>query len=106
MTHEVAARIAAGEDVNARDQVIFSVCVWMGGWVGVAATLVYKSSLYISLYIYIYRYRYICIYMTDCAYRSHNSNYITAPMGQDDMWQDSVDVGERARARGYSARAC
>ena len=33
MTDEVAAGIVAGQDVNARDQVIFSVCVWMGGWV-------------------------------------------------------------------------
>ncbi len=33
MTDEVAARIAAGQDVNARDQVIFLfVCV--DGWVG------------------------------------------------------------------------
>jgi hypothetical protein len=33
MTDEVAARIAAGQDVNARDLVIF-LCVWMDGWVG------------------------------------------------------------------------
>ncbi len=38
MTDEVAARIAAGQDVNARHthrfEVIFPVCVWMGGWMG------------------------------------------------------------------------
>ena len=39
MTDEVAARIAAGQDVNARDQVIF-LCVRMGRRVGVAASLV------------------------------------------------------------------
>jgi hypothetical protein len=33
MTDEVAARIAAGQDVNARDQVIF-LCVCVDGWVG------------------------------------------------------------------------
>jgi hypothetical protein len=34
MTDEVSAGIAAGQDVNARDRVIFSVCVcvWVGGW--------------------------------------------------------------------------
>jgi hypothetical protein len=33
MTDEVAARIAAGQDFNARDPVIFlCVCVWVGGW--------------------------------------------------------------------------
>ncbi len=42
MTDEIAACIAAGQDVNARDQVIFSVCidVCVGRWVGVAASLV------------------------------------------------------------------
>ena len=33
MTDEVAAGIAAGQDVNARDQVIF-LCVCVDGWVG------------------------------------------------------------------------
>jgi hypothetical protein len=33
MTDEVAAGIAAGQDVNARDQVIF-LCVFVDGWVG------------------------------------------------------------------------
>ena len=33
MTDEVAARIAAGQDVNARDRVIF-LCVFVDGWVG------------------------------------------------------------------------
>jgi hypothetical protein len=33
MTDEVAARIAAGQDVNARNQVIFQ-CVFVEGWVG------------------------------------------------------------------------
>jgi hypothetical protein len=34
MTDEIAARIAAGQDVNARDPVIFlCVFVWVGGWV-------------------------------------------------------------------------
>ena len=34
MTDEVAARIAAGQDVNARDQVTFlCVCAWVCGWV-------------------------------------------------------------------------
>ncbi len=42
MPDEVAAGIAAGQDVNACDQVIFlCVCLWMGGWVGVGASLVY-----------------------------------------------------------------
>jgi hypothetical protein len=39
MTDEIAACIAAGQDVNARDQVIF-LCVRMGRRVGVAASLV------------------------------------------------------------------
>ncbi len=39
MTDEIAACIAAGQDVNARDQVIF-LCVCMGRRVGVAASLV------------------------------------------------------------------
>ena len=43
MTDEVAAGIAAGQDVNARNQVIF-LFVWMGWWVGVVARLVYKSK--------------------------------------------------------------
>jgi ankyrin repeat protein len=48
MTDEVAAGIAAGQDVNARDRVIFlCVCVW--GKVGVAASLVYTSCIYISI---------------------------------------------------------
>ena len=51
MTDEVAALIAAGQDVNALDKVIF-LCVFVDGWVvGVAARLVYKSCIYISLYI-------------------------------------------------------
>jgi hypothetical protein len=33
MTDEVAARIAAGQDVNAREPVIF-LCVCVDGWVG------------------------------------------------------------------------
>ena len=33
MTDEVAAGIAAGQDVNARDLVIF-FCVFVDGWVG------------------------------------------------------------------------
>ncbi len=33
MTDEVAAGIAAGQDVNARNQVIF-LCVCVDGWVG------------------------------------------------------------------------
>ena len=33
MTDEVAAGIAAGQDVNARDEVIF-LCVFVDGWVG------------------------------------------------------------------------
>ena len=33
MTDEVAAGIAAGQDVNARDPVIF-LCVCVDGWVG------------------------------------------------------------------------
>jgi hypothetical protein len=33
MTDEVAARIAAGQDVDARDPVIF-LCVCVDGWVG------------------------------------------------------------------------
>ncbi len=33
MTDEVAAGIAAGQDVNARDLVIF-LCGWVDGWVG------------------------------------------------------------------------
>jgi hypothetical protein len=34
MTDEVVAGIAAGQDVNARDKVIFSVCVCVDGRVG------------------------------------------------------------------------
>jgi hypothetical protein len=50
MTDEVSARIAAGQDVNARDPVIcVCECVCMGGWVGVAASLVYKSCICISI---------------------------------------------------------
>ena len=58
MTDDVAARIAAGQDVNARDQVIF-LCVCMDGWVGVAASLLHTScmlcthKLIYSYYIYI-----------------------------------------------------
>ncbi len=72
MTDEVAARIAAGQDVNARDLVIF-LCVWVGWWVGVAASLVYKSCIYISLYIYIYIY-YIYIYHA----RTHTHTHTNA----------------------------
>ena len=48
MPDEVAAGIAAGQDVNARHQVIF-LCVCIGGWVGVAASLVYQSFMYALL---------------------------------------------------------
>jgi hypothetical protein len=61
MTDEVAAGIGAGQDVNARDQVIFlCACVWVVGWLtdwlAVVVSLVYKSCVYIFLYIYIYIY--------------------------------------------------
>ncbi len=70
MTDEVAARIAAGQDVNARVSVSF-LCVWLGGRVVVAASIVYTSCIFISLlyiihsYIYIYTYIYIhiCLYI-------------------------------------------
>jgi hypothetical protein len=48
MSNEVAAGIAAGQDVDARDEVIF-LCVCIGEWVGVAASLVYKSFMYALL---------------------------------------------------------
>ena len=75
MTNEVAAGIAAGQDVNARDQVIFlCVCVWMGGWVGVAASLVYTSCIYISLYLYIY---YIYISHTHTHTHTHTQTHVS-----------------------------
>jgi hypothetical protein len=49
MTDEVAAGIAAGQDLNARDEVIFlCVCVWVCGCVEVAI-LVRKSFMYTLL---------------------------------------------------------
>ena len=64
MPDEVAARIVAGQDVNARDQVILlCVCVWAGGWVWllvycirhVCCALInsYTHIIYIHTYIHI-----------------------------------------------------
>ncbi len=81
MTDEVAARIAAGQDVNARDSVSF-LCVWMGGRVVVAASIVYTSCIFISLlyiihsYIYIYSYFYIYMLMYICIYLANKCRYI------------------------------
>ncbi len=61
-TDEVGAVIAAGQDVNARNPVIF-VCGWRGVWVDIAASLVYKSCIYIPLCMYIYIYIYIHTYI-------------------------------------------
>ncbi len=68
MTDEVAARIAAGKDVNARDQVIF-LCWWVGArasaHIYIYIYYIYIYILYIYIYIYIYKYiiyMYIYIY--------------------------------------------
>ncbi len=58
MPDEVAAGIAAGQDVNACDQVIF-LRVLVDGWVGVGASIVYKSCTCISLYTCIHIYTHI-----------------------------------------------
>ncbi len=62
MPDEVAAGIVAGQHVNSCDQVIF-LCVCMGEWVGVAASIVYKSCIYISLYIYTHTHTHTHMYI-------------------------------------------
>jgi hypothetical protein len=78
MTDEVAAGIAAGQDVNACGKVIL-LRVFVDGWVGVGASLVYKSCMYISLYICIHIYIYIYhkpIYICKCIYIHTYNIYI------------------------------